>query len=55
MRPGSAAERSPLMRALVFLWVGQNVLLVVSAILRLDLYIATYLLTYWRVAASSGC
>ena len=51
MRPGSDAERSPLMRALVFLWVGQNVLLVVSAMLRLDLYVATYLLTYWRVAA----
>ena len=51
MRPGSNAERSPLMRALVFLWVGQNVLLVVSSILRLDLYVATYLLTYWRVAA----
>jgi Domain of unknown function (DUF4173) len=51
MRPGSASERSPRMRALVFLWVGQNVLLVASAILRLDLYVATYLLTYWRVAA----
>ena len=51
MRPGSDAERSPLMRALVFLWVGQNVLLVVSSILRLDLYVETYLLTYWRVAA----
>ena len=51
MRPGSEAERSPLTRALVFLWVGQNVLLVVSAILRLNLYVATYLLTYWRVAA----
>ena len=51
MRPGSDAERSPLMRALVFLWVGQNVLLVVSSILRLDLYVEIYLLTYWRVAA----
>jgi hypothetical protein len=51
MRPGSDAERSPLMRALVFLWVGQNVLLVVSAIIRLNLYVETYLLTYWRVAA----
>ncbi|HZO48041.1 MAG TPA: DUF4173 domain-containing protein [Xanthobacteraceae bacterium] len=51
MRAGSDAERSPLMRALVFLWVGQNVLLVVSAILRLNLYVETYLLTYWRVAA----
>jgi uncharacterized protein DUF4153 len=51
MRPGSEAERSPLLRALVFLWVGQNVLLVLSAMLRLDLYVETYLLTYWRVAA----
>jgi hypothetical protein len=51
MRPGSAAERSPLLRALVFLWVGQNVLLVLSAMLRLNLYVETYLLTYWRVAA----
>jgi hypothetical protein len=51
MRPGSAAERSPTMRALVFLWVGQNVLLVLSAMLRLDLYVETYLLTYWRLAA----
>lgn len=51
MRPGSNAERSPLMRALVFLWIGQNVLLVASAIMRLDLYVETYLLTYWRVAA----
>jgi hypothetical protein len=51
MRPGSGAERSPLMRALVFLWVGQNVLLVVSSIMRLNLYVETYLLTYWRLAA----
>jgi Domain of unknown function (DUF4173) len=51
MRPGSDAERSPLMRSLVFLWVGQNVLLVVSAILRLELYVAVYSLTFLRVAA----
>jgi Domain of unknown function (DUF4153) len=51
MRPGSTAERSPLMRALVFVWVAQNVLLVISSILRLDLYVAVYGLTYWRVAA----
>jgi hypothetical protein len=51
MRPGSQAERSPMMRMLVFLWIGQNVLLVASSILRLHLYVATYLLTYWRVAA----
>jgi hypothetical protein len=51
MRPGSAAERSPLMRALVFLWTGQNVLLVVSAMLRLKLYVEAYSLTWLRVAA----
>jgi len=33
------------------LWTAQNVLLVVSSILRLDLYVAYYSLTYWRVAA----
>jgi hypothetical protein len=51
MRPDTVAEYSPRIRALVFLWVGQNVLLVVSAIMRLNLYVETYLLTYWRVAA----
>lgn len=51
MRPGSDAERSPLTRALVFVWIGQNVLLVASAMMRLNLYVETYLLTYWRVAA----
>jgi hypothetical protein len=51
MRPGSQAERSPMTRMLVFLWIGQNVLLVASSMLRLHLYVATYLLSYWRVAA----
>jgi hypothetical protein len=51
MQPGSAAERSPRMRVLVFLWTGQNVLLVVSAMLRLELYVEVYSLTYLRVAA----
>ena len=50
-RPGSEAERSPVIRNLVFLWIAQNVLLVVSSILRLDLYVEIYSLTYWRVAA----
>ena len=31
---------------------GQNVLLVASSILRLDLYVDIYMLTYWRIAAS---
>jgi hypothetical protein len=51
MRPGGPAERSQLTRPLVYLWVAQNILLVASSILRLDLYVQIYLLTYWRVAA----
>jgi len=51
MRPGGPAERSRVIRPLVYVWVGQNVLLVISSMLRLDLYVQIYLLTYWRVAA----
>ncbi|RXT33577.1 DUF4153 domain-containing protein [Bradyrhizobium betae] len=51
MRPGGAAEKSTVIRPLVYLWVGQNVLLVASSILRLDLYVDIYMLTYWRIAA----
>lgn len=51
MRPGGAAEKSRVIRSLVYLWVGQNVLLVASSILRLDLYVDIYTLTYWRIAA----
>lgn len=51
MRPGGPAEHSRIIRPLVYLWVAQNVLLVASSILRLDLYVQIYLLTWWRVAA----
>lgn len=51
LRPGSASAQDRLIRALVYGWVGQNILLVISSILRLDLYIGIYALTYWRVAA----
>lgn len=51
MRRGGAGEHSKLIRALVYLWIGQNVLLVVSSILRLDLYVSLYSLTELRVAA----
>ena len=51
MRPGGPAEQSKVIRPLVYLWVAQNVLLVASSILRLDLYVQIYLLTWWRVAA----
>ena len=51
MRPGGDTDRAPAVRALVLVWIGQNVLLVVSAVLRLDLYIQAYSLTMLRVAA----
>jgi hypothetical protein len=51
MRPGGAAEKSGIIRPLVYVWIAQNIVLVASSILRLHLYIETYLLTYWRIAA----
>jgi hypothetical protein len=50
-RPGGPAEKSRLIRPLVLVWTGQNFLLVVSSILRLDLYVGAYSLTYLRLAA----
>ncbi len=41
----------PLLRGLMFLWTAQNILLVVSSILRLDLYVDAYGLTRLRFAA----
>lgn len=51
MRPGSTTSSDPVIRRLVYLFVAQNVLLVISSILRLDLYVGIYALTYWRIAA----
>jgi hypothetical protein len=51
MRPGCPAREVKVIRPLVYLFVAQNILLVASSILRLDLYVQIYLLTYWRVAA----
>jgi hypothetical protein len=51
MRPNGAAEQSPLIRNLVYFFVAQNVLLVISSILRLELYVEIYSLTELRVAA----
>jgi Domain of unknown function (DUF4173) len=39
------------LRALLILWLAQNVLLVASSLLRLDLYVGAYGLTYLRIAA----
>jgi len=51
MRPGNETSKDPLIRRLVYAWVAQNIILVISSILRLDLYVGIYALTYWRVAA----
>lgn len=51
LAPGSEAERSRPMRVLVYLWIGQNLVLVGSSILRLLGYIEAYSLTGWRIAA----
>ena len=51
MRPRGPAQTSAIIRPLVYLWVGQNVLLVISSMLRLYRYMEIYLLTGWRIAA----
>lgn len=51
LKPGSRSEASPVIRSLVYVWIFQNILLVVSAMARLKSYVDTYSLTYWRVAA----
>lgn len=51
LRPGSETSADPLIRRLVYAWVAQNIMLVISSILRLDLYVGIYALTYWRIAA----
>ena len=51
MRRGGAGETSKPIRGLVYAWIGQNILLCISAILRLDLYVEAYSLTELRVVA----
>jgi len=51
IRRSSTGTKTTLVRALLYFWVGQNVMLVLSSILRLKLYMDIYLLTYWRLAA----
>jgi hypothetical protein len=51
MRQGGPGEKSKTIVALVLIWTSQNILLVLSSILRLDIYIAAYSLTYLRIAA----
>lgn len=51
MRRDGPGDRSKLIRGLVHFWIGQNVLLCISSILRLDLYVEVYSLTELRIAA----
>jgi hypothetical protein len=51
LKPHSDTEQMPAIRALVFAWVGQNIFLVFSSMLRLLGYIEEYSLTYLRIAA----
>ncbi|MGO4410702.1 MULTISPECIES: DUF4153 domain-containing protein [unclassified Brevundimonas] len=51
LRPGSETATRPLVRRLVVLWVGQNLFLVASSLLRTAAYIEAYSLTRFRIAA----
>jgi hypothetical protein len=51
LRPGSATAKAPWPRRLVTLWVGQNLMLVASSMLRTFDYVAVYSLTSLRIAA----
>lgn len=44
-------QRKRLVDLLIIIWTVQNLMLVLSSILRLDRYVEAYSLTYWRVAA----
>jgi hypothetical protein len=50
-QPGSATERSPLVRALVYLWTAQNVMLVASSAKRVLFYVDSYGMTLWRLSS----
>jgi hypothetical protein len=51
LRPGSETEKMEPIRYLVYLWISQNIFLVLSSIWRTALYIEEYSLTYLRLAA----
>ena len=51
-RPAGAAARQRAARVLVYVWLGQTMVLTVSALWRLQLYVHVYALTRLRVAAA---
>lgn len=50
-QPDTEIGRSPLIRKLVVLWIGQNLVLVASSIVRTVNYVDSYVLTEMRAAA----
>jgi hypothetical protein len=51
LKPGSESGESKFIRILTYLWVGQNIFLVTSAVMRLYGYVEEYSLTYLRLSA----
>lgn len=51
LRPGTSTAESRLVRGLVYVWIGQNLVLVASTMLRTVDYIEAYSLTRLRIAA----
>ncbi len=51
LKPGSATEHVPAIRNLIYVWVGQNIFLTVSSIIRLCGYIEEFSLTHLRICA----
>jgi hypothetical protein len=51
LRPGSTTATTPLIRWLVILWIGQNIFLVASSMLRTLDYVEIYSLTRLRIYA----
>ena len=51
-RPGSDTEKSPAARKLVYIWIGQTILLTISAAWRLARYVEMTELTRLRVAST---
>lgn len=51
LKQGSVTEHVPLIRGLVYVWVGQNIFLVASSMIRLCGYIGEFSLTHLRLCA----
>jgi hypothetical protein len=54
-RHNGAAQRSKACRGLVYAWIVQNILLLVSTVARVWVYVDTSLLTRWRMATWIWC